>query len=82
MSFLFKLFLKILKLIYLNIIYFLLFIIMSRAKRTHQFRKTVEREWALKYWDFINDNLDKDWSWKGISCNPNITWDIIKEKPI
>ena len=74
-------FLKILKLIYLNIIYFLLFIIMSRAKRTHQFRKTVEREWTLKYWSFIQENPGKPWNWRSISSNPNITWDIIKENP-
>ena len=81
MIYLIKLFLKILKLIYLNIIYFLLFIIMSRAKRTHQFRNRVEHEWHRKFWLFIQENPVKPWDWVCISCNPNITMDIIRENP-
>ena len=54
---------------------------MSRAKRTQQFRKKVEKEWAQKYWDFIQENPDKPWIWEVISSNPNITMDIIRDNP-
>ena len=52
---------------------------MSRVKRTQQFRKTVEKQWTLKYWNFIQENPDKPWDWRAISMNPNITMDIIRE---
>ena len=54
---------------------------MSRIKRTQQFRKTVEKEWSIKYWNFIQENTDKPWDWPIISENPNITMDIIRENP-
>ena len=54
---------------------------MSRLQRTQQFNKKVEKQWAQKYWDFIQENPDKPWNWMYISKNPNITWDIIKENP-
>ena len=53
---------------------------MSRAKRTRQFRVTVKKQWTLKYWDFIQENLEC-WNWGWISKNPNITMDIIRENP-
>ena len=40
---------------------------MSRVKRTQQFRKTVEKEWILKYWAFIQENPDKMWDWSDLS---------------
>ena len=54
---------------------------MSRAKRTQQFRKTVEKKWTQKYWAFIQENQDKSWYWMYISSNPNMTWEIIRENP-
>ena len=54
---------------------------MSRLQRTQQFRKTVEKEWTLKYWNFIQETPDKPWNWEWISKNPNITMDIIRENP-
>jgi len=54
---------------------------MSRLTRTKQYRENVKKQWALKYWDFINDNLDKPWDWNWISKNSNITWNIIRENP-
>ena len=29
-------------------------------------------------WDIIQQNLDKPWTWYGLSCNPNITWNIVR----
>ena len=52
---------------------------MSRAKRTQQFRDIIEKEWTLKYWDFIHENSDQSWDWVAISRNPYITMDIIRE---
>ena len=31
--------------------------------------------------DFIKENPDKEWNWRFISCNPNITWEIIEDNP-
>ena len=31
------------------------------------------------WWSFIKDNLDKPWNWEGVSKNPNITIEIIKD---
>jgi hypothetical protein len=33
------------------------------------------------YFKFIRDNSDKPWDWVWISCNPNITMEIIKNNP-
>ena len=34
----------------------------------------LESKYNLGYY---SNNLDKPWHWGGVSCNPNITWDII-----
>jgi hypothetical protein len=31
--------------------------------------------------DFVVDNLDKPWSWYGLSINPNITFEFVYENP-
>jgi len=54
---------------------------MSRAKRTKEFRNLLEVQWTEKYWSFVLDNQDKQWCWKHISQNPNITMDIIRDNP-
>ncbi len=33
------------------------------------------------FWDFIQSNLDKKWSYLNLSANPNINWDIIRANP-
>ena len=40
--------------------------------------KDLENEWSQYWFQFILDNLDKPWDWRLLSCNPNITWDIIE----
>ena len=32
-------------------------------------------------WDIIQQNLDKPWTWYGLSFNPNITWNIVQQNP-
>ena len=52
----------------------------SRKKRTSLFRNQVEKEWSEYYWKFLLKHPDKlNWEW--ISCNPNITMDIIQKTP-
>ena len=29
----------------------------------------------------IKNFPDEDWNWCGLSCNPNITWDIVQDNP-
>ena len=41
----------------------------------------INKEWCKYYLKFIEDNPDKDWNWYYISCNPNITWEIIRDNP-
>ena len=43
--------------------------------------KKVDKIMGEKFMKLINDNPDKPWNWRGISKNPNITWDIIKNNP-
>ena len=43
--------------------------------------KQFEKEWSDKWFSFIIDTPDKEWNWYNISCNPNITWDIIRDNP-
>ena len=70
---------------------------MSRTKRTQKFIKKVEKEWTQKFWSFIqkpwmseNPEIirepgrglsDNHWGWIHLSCNPNISFDIIQENP-
>ena len=51
------------------------------TKRTKYIRDTIQREWHDRYWQFIIDNLDKDWVWGYISENPNITIRDILDNP-
>ena len=54
---------------------------MSRVKRIKKINLSIEKEWSNKFWNLIQDNLDKSWDWNYISSNPNITMDIIQENP-
>ena len=38
-------------------------------------------KWSEQWIKFIKDNPDKNWDWRAISCNPNITWKIIQDNP-
>ena len=31
--------------------------------------------------EMIKENPDKPWNWNWISCNPNLTMEMIKENP-
>ena len=33
------------------------------------------------WFDYIKENPDKDWDHRGLSENPNITWEIIQSNP-
>ena len=55
--------------------------VFTRKQRTKIFRDQVEHEWKEKFWKFIEDNLDKPWSWRWLSQNPNITFDIVLAHP-
>ena len=35
----------------------------------------------MSFWDFVLANHDKDWDWRGLSQNPNITWKIVQDNP-
>ena len=43
--------------------------------------KDLENEWYYYWFQFILDNPDKPWDWMWLSCNPNITWEIIQDNP-
>ena len=49
----------------------------TRKYRTECFREQVEHEWKEKFWKFVEDNLEQPWDWRGLSANPNITFDIV-----
>ena len=38
-------------------------------------------EWSEKWFEFIKNNPDKNWKYKCLSLNPNITWKIVQENP-
>jgi hypothetical protein len=38
-------------------------------------------EWTKHWFQFILDNPDKSWDYNLLSCNPNITWDIVRDNP-
>ena len=40
--------------------------------------KYLEDEWTRGYWNFIQQNINKDLDWVILSSNRNITWDILK----
>ena len=54
--------------------------VISRKKRTSLFRQQVEKEWREYFWEFVLKYSDKV-DWYGISCNPNISMDIIEKYP-
>ena len=35
----------------------------------------------MDWLQFIKENPDKKWDWELLSCNPNITWEIVKANP-
>ena len=41
----------------------------------------LESEWSRHWFQFILDNPDKDWCWRSICCNENLTWEIIRDNP-
>ena len=41
----------------------------------------LENEWTNGYWNFIQNNLDKDLYWSLISENPSITMEFINDHP-
>jgi len=55
--------------------------------------KSLKADFFIKQWELVHNyplnhltlllllNPDKRWDWNGISENPNITWEIIKENP-
>ena len=54
---------------------------MSRVKRAIEFRNLLNKRWRLKFWSFIHENPYKQWDWKYLSFDPNITWDVIRDNP-
>jgi hypothetical protein len=50
----------------------------TRADRTHLYRITVHKQWSARWCLFINENSDEE-PWDGISRNPNLTIEFIKE---
>ena len=55
--------------------------IRTRKYRTECFRKQVQHAWKEKFWKFVEDNLEQPWDWRGLSSNPNITFDIVQTHP-
>ena len=53
----------------------------TRVDRTRKYRNEVIKAWHDKYRSFVEDNMDKPWNWANISCNPNITMEMIKANP-
>ena len=43
--------------------------------------KDLENEWSRKWFQFIKDNPDKEWDWRVICWNENLTWEIIRDNP-
>ena len=41
----------------------------------------METNWNKYWFEFIANNIDKDWDWSWLSCNPNITWEIVEANP-
>ena len=35
-------------------------------------------DWSEKWFQYVKDNSDKDWDYKWLSQNPNITWKIVE----
>ena len=54
--------------------------VIPRKKRTSLFRQQVEKEWSEYYRRFVLKYSDK-LNWELISCNPNISMDIIEKYP-
>jgi hypothetical protein len=52
---------------------------LTRTERTWEIRNTINKQWSISYFKFIQDNPDKPWKWYYISNNSNITFKIIKE---
>ena len=55
--------------------------IRTRKYRTECFREQVEHEWKEAFWKFIENHPEKPWDWRGLSANPNITFDIVLAHP-
>ena len=53
----------------------------TRHHRTKCFRKQVKKEWEKHFWKFIEDNIEKPWSWKWLSSNPNLPLDYVLAHP-
>jgi hypothetical protein len=51
----------------------------TRKERIIKLRKSIDKQGSQYYFKFIEDNQDKDWD--RISCNSNITMDIIRDNP-
>ena len=52
----------------------------TTAKRLYHLEKYIQNKWDEYYWNFLmeyEDMLD----WDSISCNPNITMEIIEKYP-
>ncbi len=43
--------------------------------------KQLENEWRQKWFQYILDHPEKDWDYKFLSCNPNVTWEMIQANP-
>ena len=41
----------------------------------------METNWNKYWFQFISNNMDKDWEWEWLSENPNITWEIVEANP-
>lgn len=39
----------------------------------------MEKNWNKHWFQFVLDNLHLTWSWRSLSCNPNINMEIVKE---
>lgn len=35
--------------------------------------------WSIEWFQYILNNIEKNWNWHSISINPNITWEIVKK---
>ena len=47
-------------------------------KRHQKFWEDVERKWSEKYFQFLERNINKEWYWSTVSCNPSVSIEIIE----
>jgi hypothetical protein len=53
---------------------------LTRTERTWEIRNTINKQWSLYYFKFIQDNIGKNWDWSSISKNPNISYNKFRKR--